>query len=119
MSSDFSIYIHASHTRERVKKETSIPVSVGLARTKTLAKIANKIARKSASGVFELIDNKFIDDVLKRTDVGDIWGICRQHTKKLKLTGVYTAYDFKNVHPKKVRKEMSHRSPFSREPSYA
>ena len=80
---DFNIYEQVKHIKDQVKKQTGIPISIGLAHTKTLAKIANKIAKKSQTGIFELLESNLIECVLKKTDTEDIWGIGRQHTKIL------------------------------------
>jgi DNA polymerase V len=107
MHSSFSVFDHARAIRKRVKKETSIPISVGIARTKTLAKIANMIAKKSKEDIFELHDTFQTEAILKKVAVGDIWGIGRQHTKRLNRYGIYTAYDFMTAPTYQIRKEMS------------
>jgi len=60
-----------------VEKWTGIPVSVGIAGTKTLAKIANRPAKYSekADGVLDLSDSKYLDKALEMTEVGDVWGL--------------------------------------------
>ena len=60
--------------RRTVRQWTGIPVSIGIARTKTLAKIANRIAKKSqkTEGVLDLTDSRWIDTALERIDVGDV-----------------------------------------------
>jgi len=103
----FNLLGHVKEVREKVKQQTGIPVSIGLARTKTLAKIANKIAKKSKAGIFDLTDPSMIENVLKRVDIADVWGIGRQHTKRLIRYGIYTAYDFMVAPAYKIRKEMS------------
>ena len=87
--------------RNKVKKWTGIPVSVGLAPTKTLAKIANHVAKKHTKhGVFVLDNNRLIIKVLKRIPVGDVWGVGRTYAEFLSSKGIYTAYDLtlKNDH---------------------
>ena len=93
--------------RNKIKKETSIPVSIGFGRTKTLAKIATGLAKKDATGVFCLLDPQKIEQTLRHTNIEDIWGIGRQYAKKMNKLGVYTAYDFINMPTYRVRKEMS------------
>jgi len=58
-----------------VEKWTGIPVSVGMAGTKTLAKIANRLAKysKKANGVLDLTDSQYLDRALEMTEVGDVW----------------------------------------------
>ncbi len=93
----------------RVSKGTGIPVSLGVAPTKTLAKIANKFAKKyPAYKNVSIIDNeeKRIK-ALQLTPVEEVWGIGRRLSKKLHLRGVTTAYDFSKLPRSWVRKEMS------------
>ncbi|MFN7612168.1 MAG: Y-family DNA polymerase [Alphaproteobacteria bacterium] len=92
--------------RCKVKQWTGIPVSIGVAKTKTLAKLANRIAKK-ADGVLVLDNPDFIHAVLARVDVGDVWGIGGQSTKLLNRHGVKTAFDFANLPDHWIRKNMS------------
>lgn len=97
--------------RERILNWVGIPVSVGISPTKTLAKVANEFVKKDKNlgGVLSLIDKseKEIDELLKNLEVGDIWGIGRQYSKKLNLEGIITAYDFKYSNPKFIQKIMT------------
>jgi DNA polymerase V len=81
--------------RNTVGRWTGIPVSVGIAATKTLAKVANKIAKKSAraDGVLNLVDSAFIEDALRSLAVEDVWGIGYRSASKLKKVGIDTALD--------------------------
>lgn len=89
-------YGHA--IKEKVYKDVHIPVSVGIASTKVLAKIANHIAKKSpkANGVVDLSSRKFHDIALSMTKVEDIWGIGRSSAAKLSAIGIRTAKDFRD-----------------------
>lgn len=83
----------AQDIRQTVLKWTGIPVCVGLARTKTLAKVANRLAKKtpSSNGVW-LLDN--IEDTkqqLGKVEVGDVWGIGRQYARFLQANGIRNA----------------------------
>jgi len=91
--------------KEAVFDKTKIPVSVGMARTKTLAKLANNIAKKSAraAGVLDLYDSPYIDLALKKTAVGNIWGIGPRSSVHLKDIGINTAYELKTADPKQIR----------------
>jgi len=93
--------------RERVRKCVGIPVSIGIATTKTLAKAANRVAKKDAAGVFELNGTEQIDKTLQSMDVGDIWGIGRRSVEKLNRYGVYTALDLKRSDETLVRKQLA------------
>ena len=95
------------HTlRNKVKQWTGIPVSIGVAKTKTLAKLANRIAKK-AGGVLVLDNPDSINAALSRADVGDVWGIGGQSTKLLNAHGVKSALDFANLPDNWIRKNMS------------
>ena len=92
-----------------IKQGTGIPVSIGVAPTKTLAKVANKYAKKySAYEGACIIDTeeKRIKS-LQKLDISDVWGIGRQHTKRLASLGVKTAYDFTQLPRAWVRKNMT------------
>ncbi len=93
--------------RKRVWKWTRIPVSVGIAPTKVLAKIANHIAKKESKwkGVFD-ITNKNIDDYLNVTPIGEVWGIGWQYSRFLTKNGIDTALAFKNAPESWVKKNM-------------
>lgn len=96
--------------RLQVQQWTGIPVSVGIAPTKALAKIANKIAKKFAvrtQGVYLMETEEQRVKALKWTAVEDIWGIGRRHAQRLKNKGVHTAYDFCNLPDSWLRKHMS------------
>lgn len=95
---------------QKVLKSTGIPISVGIAPTKSLAKVANKIAKKfnvRTKGVYLLNTPDKITKALKWTKIGDVWGIGRQHEKRLQAIQVFNAYDFTNLSNEWVRKEMS------------
>ena len=91
--------------RNKVKQWTGIPVSIGVAKTKTLAKIANKVAKK-ADGVLVLDKPDFTNAVLSLVNVGDIWGIGRRWTAFLNGHGVKTALEFANLPDHWIRKHM-------------
>ena len=99
---------YAVNLRNKVKKWTGIPVSVGIAKTKVLAKIANHIAKKyKKSGAFILDNQEIIEKVLKFTAVEDIWGIGKNYAKKLKEYGVNTAYDLTCIEESWIKKNFS------------
>ena len=85
---------HAITLRNKVMQCTGIPVSIGIAETKTLAKVANRIAKKEVqSGVFWLHCPYMIRDYLKRLPVSKLWGIGRRYAEKLELYSIQTAYE--------------------------
>ena len=69
---------HAHQIRQRVKQWIGILTSIGIAPTKTLAKLANQIAKRSPEGVFSFTDCPDPDSILAATPVRDIWGIGNQ-----------------------------------------
>jgi DNA polymerase V len=101
--------LYAAKIREKVQKYTGIPVSIGIAATKTLAKLANRIAKKDAEarGVFAFADGSQMDGMLGRIEVGDVWGVGRRSTEKLHRHGIYTALDLKRVDETWIRKALT------------
>jgi DNA polymerase V len=77
--------------REKVKRWTGIPISIGIAPTKTLAKLANQEAKKSPEGVYELRDSSAIFALLEKSAPEDIWGIGANLGARLKAKGIHTA----------------------------
>ncbi len=82
--------------RNTVLKWTGIPTSIGIAKTKTLSKIANHIAKKKKSGVTSLIGIENIDPILEKVEINDVWGVGRQLTKFYQKNGIYNAKQLKN-----------------------
>ena len=99
---------HAQELRATIKQWTGIPVSVGIAPTKTLAKLAAERAKKNPAlgGVVMLCDRVVTESALQATPVGDVWGIGRRWTQRFKTLGVYTAFDFASQSEYWVRKKM-------------
>ncbi|MBC7898797.1 MAG: hypothetical protein H7070_01980, partial [Saprospiraceae bacterium] len=93
------------HIKDRVFEKTKIPVSVGIAKTKTLAKLANNIAKKSAkaNGVLDLYNSPYTDLALQKTAVGNIWGIGLRSAAHLKEHRINTAYELKTTEPEQIR----------------
>ncbi len=82
--------------RETVLQWTGIPTSIGIAKTKTLSKVANHIAKKKQSGVVSLISIENLDPILEKVEINDIWGVGRQLTKFYQKNGIYNAKQLKN-----------------------
>ncbi len=93
------------HIRNTVKQYTGIPVGVGIAPTKTLAKLANKISKKTG-GVYVIYPNT-IADAWNNASLDDVWGIGRQHTKKLRAHFIDTIEQFVNQPEAWVHKNFS------------
>ncbi len=100
---------YGQRIRQTVLEWTGIPVSVGTACTKTLAKVANKLAKKlpGARGVLALENEADTEKALRQTEIGDVWGIGRQHAKRLLQLGVHTAWDLRNLPAGWVKKNMA------------
>jgi DNA polymerase V len=87
---------------------TGIPISIGIAPTKTLAKMANCIAKKKTiEGIFDLRDPILRDAVLAEFPVADIWGVGHRTTEKLKALNIHSARDLRDAHLKKIRMQFS------------
>lgn len=96
----------AYRLRKRILNWVGMPVSIGIAETKTLAKIANHIGKKNSSGLFEITE-EIRERVLKETPIEDVWGIGRQTTLFLRSRKVYTAYDFIKMEDWWVKKNLT------------
>lgn len=104
-----NLQILGSEIVRQVTRGTGIPVSVGIAPTKTLAKVANKFAKKyPAYNRLCIIDTEDKrTKALQLTGIGDVWGIGRKQAAKLEKQGVRTAYDFTQLLGSYVRKNMT------------
>ena len=98
---------HGYEIRRTILKWTGIPTSIGIAKTKTLSKAANLIAKKEKSGVVSLINSKFIDETLSKIKINDVWGVGRQLTKLYIKSGINTASQLKNVSNTWVKKNTN------------
>lgn len=80
----------------RIRKWVGIPVSIGIASTKTLAKVANHFAKKypGYKGVCRIVTEEQRFKALKLTPIGDVWGIGRRVAPRLLAMGLTTAYDY-------------------------
>ena len=107
MNVDYESYVR--QMRKVILQYTGIPVSIGVASTKTLTKVANHIAKddESLEGVCSLVKHENLDQVLEDTNVADIWGVGRQLSKKLIANGIFNAKLLKNCEDAWVRKMMS------------
>ena len=111
--------VRARAVRERIDKWIDIPCGIGIGSTKTLAKLANFIAktaeRKPGSYPLELaqvcnlttLPPGDLDAVLKATDVGEVWGVGRRIAAQLKENGITTVLDLARMDPATVRRRWS------------
>ena len=96
--------------KKQIQQWTGIPISIGIAPSKALAKIANKIAKKfslNTGGVYCINNEKKRVKALKWTKIGDVWGIGRQHKKRLEYFGIENAWQFTLLSEDWVKKHMS------------
>lgn len=100
---------YGTSMRQHVTQGTGIPICVGIAPTKALSKVANRIAKKypQTKGVHIIDTEEKRMKALKWLAVEDIWGIGRKHALKLKTQGVKTAFDFTQLPDAWVQKEFS------------
>jgi DNA polymerase V len=97
---------YVSEIRGRIDQWLGIPISIGVAATKTLSKLASEKAKKSVNGVLQ-ITKETREAILDATPVADIWGIGRKSAEKLNRWGIYTAGDFTRKDSLWVKKAMS------------
>ncbi|ORL62370.1 translesion error-prone DNA polymerase V subunit UmuC [Pseudomonas putida] len=96
--------------RAKILRCTGIPVGVGIARTKTLAKLANHTAKRlqaQTGGVVDICDPFKRDWVLRNTEVKEVWGIGRRMTAHLETMGIRTAMDLAQADPWTLRQKFS------------
>jgi len=94
--------------KRAVERNTGIPVGVGIGSTKTLAKIANHIAKKypAYNGVVELTHKDNLDKALSHIKVNDIWGVGKASTHKLHSLKIYTAKDYRDYKNDRLIKKI-------------
>ena len=105
----FNLEEYSQNIKDLILQKTKIPVSIGIAPTKTLAKVANRIAKKypkKFQGVCTLDTPEKIEKALQWLEIGDVWGIGRRLGNKMKDAGVYKAADLLKKPEIWVRKLM-------------
>ena len=105
---NYELSTYCSYIRRTIKQWVGIPVSIGVSSTKTLSKIANNLAKKNKEyeGVCILKSWFEINEALKLTPIGDVWGIGRRLSSFLQKYNIKTAYDFTQLDKGWVRKNM-------------
>ena len=100
---------HARELRRAVMRWTGIPVSVGIAPTKMLAKVANRFAKKDAEaeGVLMLPDEASQEVALARMELTDLWGVAGRIAKRLSDLGIRTPQQLKAADPQFIRERFS------------
>lgn len=103
--------LYGQHIHQRIKQWTGLPVCVGIGSTKTLAKLANHMAKKNAefNGVCDLncLSSQQQDEWFSKIEVGEIWGIGRRLAPKLHEIGIKTVLDLKQSDPSQLRTRFS------------
>ncbi len=106
----FDLKQYGFDIQKRVRTWTGIPVCIGIAPTKALAKVANRIAKKYPQHT----NNSYVIDTeekrikaLKWLKIEDVWGVGRKHSIRLKEVGVHTGYDFTQINDAWVKRNLS------------
>lgn len=105
-SNDYASWtVFARYLRNKIRRWTSLIVSVGIAPTHTLAKLANEEAKHNVAhrGVLALPSQKEWFPLLKKTDISDVWGVGRKLTPRMKQLGIHTAYNLAQESPRRMR----------------
>ncbi|WP_394990201.1 Y-family DNA polymerase [Emticicia sp.] len=106
----FNLQNIGEEMHRKVTKGTGIPISVGIAPTKALAKVANRIAKKfpqQTKNVYLIDNDEKRIKALKWLKIEDVWGIGRKHAKRLQAIGVKTALDFTMLDDRWVQENMA------------
>ena len=107
---NYDLESYCQEIKDMVLKWTGIPISIGVAPTKALAKVSNRIAKKfpnQTRGVYLISSEEKRIKALKWLKIQDVWGIGFRHAKRLKNIKINTAYNFTNLGDSWVRKNMS------------
>ncbi len=107
--SEQSFHARGVNIKDKVWQWTGIPVSVGIAQTKTLAKIANYLSKKDAGlqGVLDLTPADVQAEALEQTPVGAIWGVGPAYVKPLKAAGITTALKLRDADRRWIRRRIT------------
>ncbi len=107
---NYNLESYCQEIKDMTLKWTGIPISIGIAPTKALAKVANRIAKKfpnRTKGIYLINSEEKRIKALKWLNIGDVWGIGFRYAEKLKNIKINTTYDFINLEDGWVRKNMS------------
>ncbi|WP_041698331.1 Y-family DNA polymerase [Thalassoporum mexicanum] len=103
MPDAISISDYAQEIRRKINQWIGVPISIGIAPTKTLAKVAQQIAQQSASGITSLLTKSSQAQALAATAVGKIWGIDSYYAQQLEAIGITNALQLRMLPEKKVQ----------------
>jgi DNA polymerase V len=101
---------YAQTMRSTIKQCVGIPVCVGIASSKTLAKLANHVAKKQqrydSVCDFNAMSSQELDALLAQIEAGEVWGVGRRSTSRLQLMGINTVLELKQAPAKRIRAEF-------------
>lgn len=107
-----SLVAYGQIIRNTIRKNTGIPVCVGIAATKTLAKLANHCAKKGFAGSDNVCNFGLLEEAERKIlfasiPAGDVWGVGRKITEKLLTMNINTIQDLRTANPEQIRKQFS------------
>lgn len=99
----------AREIRSMILKWIGLPVSIGIAPTKTLAKIATRVAKKypAYDGIFNMGKSRKINQILEWTHISDIWGLGRKGALKLRTIGIDNARQMRDADPMEIKRLLT------------
>jgi DNA polymerase V len=105
---DTNLMTYGRLIRQTVAQWTGIPISIGIGETKTLAKLANRVAKrtKHAEGVIDLTVASTREAMLQATPVHEIWGIGPSYSRLLKAHAIHTAFQLREANDRWIRAKM-------------
>tara|TARA_B100001093_G_C26817837_1_gene1010564 strand:- start:749 stop:1990 length:1242 start_codon:yes stop_codon:yes gene_type:complete len=92
--------------RKRIYRDLGIPVCVGISSSKTVAKISNKLAKKSHGVKFMMVDHPDYDAILENYEIEDLWGVGRKTKPKLNALHILNAKQYRYAQPSLIRKRL-------------
>lgn len=97
---------HAHRIQSTVQQWTGVPVSMGIGPTKTLAKLANRLAKTTEQGLFNLSEHPDPEALLNTIEVEQVWGIARKLGIRLRALGIHKALDLKDANPYLIKQKL-------------
>lgn len=104
---DIDLEHHAAEISNNVMRHTGLPITVGVGPTMTLAKLANKAAKKQKRAYLVLDTEEKVQNIVRDFPIEDVWGVGLQYYNKLTEFGVRTAHDFRQLNANFVRQQMT------------
>ena len=104
---DLDLEAHAEMISRNVMHDTGLSITVGVGPTMSLAKLANKAAKKQGRNFLVLATTEQIDHAVKDFQIEDVWGVGKAYYHKLQEYNIKTAQDFRQLKPDFVREQMT------------